>query len=87
MVSGYNRIKMETRKYDIEKTYQIVRMKFSGFSIAIPHRTECGGIACRTLPFEMIEYGGKILRCAKDHQEKVTYIDTHTMEEEYEGGS
>ena len=68
----------------MEKTYQIIRMKFTGFSITIPHRAKCGGIAGRNLHFEMINYGGKILRCAKDHQERVIYIDTHTMEEALE---
>jgi hypothetical protein len=75
---------MERSDYDIEKTYQVVRMPFTGYSISIPMRADCGGIACRKLHYELIEFGGQILRCAKDHQEKVIYIDTHTMEDALE---
>jgi hypothetical protein len=75
---------MTRKQYDIARTYRVVRMPFIGYSISIPIRTECGGIACRKLHYEMIEYGGKILRCAKDHQERVIYIDTHTMEDALE---
>ncbi len=84
MVPRYNRIKM--KNYNKEKGYRIVRMKFTGFSIAIPYRAEDGGIGCRTIPFEMIEYGGKEYRCAKDHRDKVIYIDIQATGDANEGG-
>ena len=70
--------------YDKEKTYRVVRMKFTGFSISIPYRAECGGISCRTIHHEFIDYGGKKYMCAKDHQEQVIYINTHAVEEAIE---
>jgi len=71
---------MDETKYDTVKTYQVVRMEFAGFSISIPYRAKDGGIACRTIQYEVIDFGGKKYRCAKDHQERVIYIDTHAME-------
>ncbi len=76
---------MEREAYDIEKTYTVVRIEFTGFSISIPYRAEDGGIFCRTIQYEVIDFGGKNYRCAKDHQERVIYIDTHAMEEVNEG--
>lgn len=85
MVSQYNRINMEDRNYDIEKTYRVVRMAFgSSYSMSIPERTKDGGITCRTLHFETIDFGGKTYRCAKDHRDRVIYIDTHAMEDALE---
>jgi len=80
MVPRYNRVKMKRETYDITKVYRVVRMKFSGFSVAVPERTPDGGIHCRTLHSEVIDFGGKNYRCAKYHQDRVIYIDTHAME-------
>ncbi len=78
---------MEREAYDIVKTYRVVRLAFTGFSISIPYRAEDGGIACRTIQYEVIDFGGKNYKCAKDHQERVIYIDIHEMEEAHEGSS
>ena len=78
---------MTFKLHDIEKTYQVVRMKFVGFSIAIPHRTDDDGISCRTIPYEVIDFGGKRYKCAKDHDNRVIYIDTHAVEEAVESSS
>jgi len=83
MVCGYNRIKM--KKYDKEKTYQVTRMRLQGYSMSVPEMTGDGGYSCRKISYERIEYGGKTYRCAKDHKNRVIYIDTHAMEEPNEG--
>ena len=74
------------KKYDKEKTYQVTRMRLQGYSLSVPEQDEDGGYFCREINYEHIEYGGKTYRCAKDHKEKVVYIDTHAMEEANEGG-
>jgi hypothetical protein len=84
---GYNRINMDETKYDIVKTYRVVRMKFVGYGMTIPEKRPDGGITCRTINYEVIDFGGKKYRCAKDHQENVIYIDTHAMEEAVESSS
>ena len=70
--------------YDIEKTYRVVRMKLQGYSMSVPYQHKDGGIGVRKLRYETIDFGGNRYRCAKDHQEKVIYIDTHAMEEAVE---
>jgi len=85
MIPRYNRIKM--KKYDKEKTYRVVRLELLGYSMSVPFQHEEGGIGVRTLHYEEIDFGGKKYRCAKDHQFRVIYIDTHAMEEAVEGSS
>jgi hypothetical protein len=75
---------MKEKNYDIEKTYRVVRLDLAGYAISIPYRVACGGIACRTLRYEVMDFGGKKYRCAKDHKDKVIYIDNHAMEEALE---
>jgi hypothetical protein len=75
---------LDSRNYDEEKTYSVVRMDLQGYSMSIPQLAEGGGITCRKIHYEVIDFGGKKYRCGKDHQEKVIYIDTHAMEEAVE---
>jgi hypothetical protein len=75
---------VDETKYDIVKTYRVVRMKFAGYGMTVPERMPDGGIKGRTINFEVIDFGGKKYRCAKDHQDHVIYIDTHAMEEAIE---
>jgi hypothetical protein len=84
---GYNRINMKREVYDITKTYRVVRMKLVGYSMTIPENRPDGGITCRKINYEVIDFGGKKYRCAKDHQDRVIYIDTHAMEEAVESSS
>lgn len=87
MVPQYNRIKMKESKYDIVKTYRVVRMTLQGYGMSVPFLDKDGGYYCRTIRYEVIDFGGKNYRCAKDHQERVIYIDTHAMEEAVESSS
>jgi len=73
--------------YDKEKTYSVQRMKLQGYSLSIPEQDADGGYYCRKLLYERIDYGGKTYRCAKDHKNKVIYIDTHAMEVAVESSS
>lgn len=78
---------MDDRKYSVEKTYRVVRLRLIGYSMSVPYRCSDGGIACRKIDYEKIDFGGKTYLCAKDHQEQVIYIDTHAVEENLEKSS
>jgi hypothetical protein len=78
---------MDETKYDIVKTYRVVRLRLQGYSLSLPYYCEDGGIGNRKIHYEEIEFGGKTYFCAKDHQERVIYIDTHAMEEAVESSS
>jgi hypothetical protein len=78
---------MEREAYDKVKTYQVVRLKLQGFGMSVPYLHEEGGMGIRTIEYETIDFGGKKYRCAKDHQYRVIYIDTHAMEEAVESSS
>ena len=71
---------MDETKYDIVKTYRVVRLTLAGYGMSVPERMPDGGYHCRTIRYEVIDFGGKSYRCAKDHQERVIYIDIHAME-------
>lgn len=78
---------MSEDKYSIEKTYRVVRLALCGYSMSVPYREDDGGISCRQIHYEKIDFGGKLYLCAKDHQERVIYIDTHALEDRLEKSS
>jgi hypothetical protein len=83
-MTQYNRIKMEDNKYYKESSYRVVRLPLAGYGMTVPERMPEGGVRCRSIRYEKIEFGGKSYLCAKDHQDRVIYIDTHAMEEAIE---